>query len=160
MISELFPNTKPSRYYFPIRNRIISGLSAGTVIIEAPERSGSLLTAEHSLAQGRDVFCIPPHEVMSKRYCGVIPLLREGAIPAYSYADIADRYKVTVEIAEDEVKAVTEEAELYNIIESGDNLDTIMDKCSLDYGELSERLTEFELMGLLVRSADGVYSKQ
>ena len=55
---------------------------------------------------------------------------------------------------------VTEEAELYNIIESGDNLDTIMDKCSLDYGELSERLTEFELMGLLVRSADGVYSKQ
>lgn len=91
LISELLPTAKTFAAYFPQRNRIISGLCSGTLIIEAGERSGSLLTASHAVDQGRDVFCVPPHDIFSKRFAGVVPLLRDGAIPVFGYVDIVQR---------------------------------------------------------------------
>lgn len=91
IISELLPNTKTFSGYFQQRNRIISGLCSGTLVIEAGERSGSLLTAAHALDQGREVFCIPPHDIFSKRYAGASSLLREGAVPVFGYTDIVER---------------------------------------------------------------------
>lgn len=91
LISEMLPNTRTFSAYFHQRNRIISGICSGTLVIEAGEKSGSLLTASHALDQGRDVFCIPPHDIFSKRYAGAVPLLREGAVPVYGYTDIVER---------------------------------------------------------------------
>ncbi len=91
LISELLPTTRAASYYFYQRNRIISGLCSGTLVIEAGGKSGSLLTAAHAVEHGRDVFCIPPHDILSKHFEGAATLLREGAIPVFGYSDILDR---------------------------------------------------------------------
>ena len=90
LVSELLPFSSTSAAYFQHRNRIISGLGTGTLILEASSRSGCLLTAEHTIEQGRDLFCVPPHDIMSGRYAGVMPLLRDGAVPVFSYIDIVN----------------------------------------------------------------------
>lgn len=92
LISELLPHSTTYAGYFQHRNRIISGLASGTLIVEASARSGCLLTAEHTIEQGRDLFCIPPHDISDPRFAGVMPLLRDGAIPVFSYIDIVNEY--------------------------------------------------------------------
>lgn len=92
LISELLPHSTTYAGYFQHRNRIISGLASGTLIVEASARSGCLLTAEHTIEQGRDLFCIPPHDIADPRFAGVMPLLRDGAIPVFSYIDIVNEY--------------------------------------------------------------------
>lgn len=92
MISEYYPNAAPSALSFPQRNRILSGLSLGTIVIEAGEKSGSLVTANLALSQGKDIFCIPPHNIFDKRYAGNIGLLRDGAIPVFGIRDILYEY--------------------------------------------------------------------
>lgn len=94
IISELLPMTKPSARYFNTRNRIIAGLSLGTLVTEAGHQSGSLLTANHALSQERDVFCVPPQDLFSSRYNGVVPLLREGAVPVYNFTDILNAFSM------------------------------------------------------------------
>lgn len=91
-ISELMPQENTSRNYFQARNRLISGLSAGVMIFQADMTSGSLLTASHALQQGRDIFCVPPCDVFSPIYSGVVPLLRDGAIPLFNYLDVVNAY--------------------------------------------------------------------
>lgn len=95
VISELLPNTKSSAGYFHIRNRIISGMSHGTIVLEAGEKSGSLLTAAHALEQGREIFCIPPHDIFSRDFAGVIPLLRDGAAAVYGYDDVFNAFSIS-----------------------------------------------------------------
>lgn len=92
IVSELLPTAGVSSNYFHERNRLISGLAMGTVIAEAPLQSGSLITAEYASQQGRELFCIPPHDIFSADYAGVIPYLRDGAIPLFSYLDIVNEY--------------------------------------------------------------------
>ena len=88
VISELLPFDKTSGEYFKYRNRIISGLSHGTLVVEAGEKSGCFLTAGHALEQGREVFAVPPHNVMDNSHNGTSSLIRDGAIPVFSYTDI------------------------------------------------------------------------
>lgn len=88
VISELLPFAKPSGGYFQHRNRIISGLSAGTLVLEAGEISGCLITAQHALEQGREVFAVPPHNILDARFAGTSALIRDGATPVFSYIDI------------------------------------------------------------------------
>lgn len=94
IISELLPYTRSFGNYFPTRNRIISGISLGTLVIEAGVGSGSLLTARHASEQNRDVFCVPPQDVFSTRYNAVVPLLREEAVPVYNFTDILNEYSM------------------------------------------------------------------
>ncbi len=94
LITEYLPGTRPDRYCFHVRNRILSGLCFGTLVTEADERSGSLITANHAIDQGRTVFCIPPGDIFDKRYMGVVKYLREGAIPVFSHFDIMYEYYV------------------------------------------------------------------
>ncbi|MCC8110462.1 MAG: DNA-protecting protein DprA [Ruminococcus sp.] len=83
ILSEFSPGTSPHPSNFPARNRILSGLSAGTLVVQALERSGALITAERAMEQGREVFCIPPADIFDKRYVGVIKYLHDGAIPVF-----------------------------------------------------------------------------
>lgn len=89
VISEYGLNVKPNPWQFPIRNRIISGLSDGVLIVEAKSGSGSLITAEHAAEQGRIVYAIPGR-VMDKLNEGNNQLLREGAICATKPEDIIE----------------------------------------------------------------------
>ena len=92
LLTEFLPGTEPLPKNFPLRNRILSGVSQGTLVIQAPERSGSLITAELALEQGRNVFCIPPADLFDNQYAGVVKYLRDGAIPVFSYLDIVNEY--------------------------------------------------------------------
>lgn len=91
LISEFPPETPAYRGNFPRRNRIISGLSNGTVVIEAPEKSGALITARQALEQGRDVFVVPANVDMPG-FQGSHALLRDGAIPVRDGWDVVGEY--------------------------------------------------------------------
>ncbi len=92
LVSELLPNSNTFSAYFQHRNRIISGLALGTLITEASIISGCRITAEHTIEQGRDLFCIPPQDIRDPRFKGVVPYLRDGAIPVFDYIDIVNQY--------------------------------------------------------------------
>lgn len=87
IISEYSPYTKPNKMNFPKRNRIISGLSKGVIIVEATEKSGALITADFALEQGRDVFAIPG-DIFNKNYVGTNKLIQDGAKLITNYEDI------------------------------------------------------------------------
>jgi DNA processing protein len=89
IITEYPPHTPPNSWNFPVRNRIISGLSLGTVVIEANERSGSLITAHEAANQGREVFAVPGSPV-DPRSSGPNALIRDGANLVTSAQDIID----------------------------------------------------------------------
>jgi len=89
VISEAPPGSPPVKMSFPIRNRIISGLSLGVVVVEAPEKSGALITARHALDQGREVFAVPG-SVNSVQSRGSHQLLRDGARLVESVDDILE----------------------------------------------------------------------
>ncbi len=91
LITEFTPGTPPAAANFPVRNRILSGISLGVTLIEAPERSGALITASLALEQGRDVFVIPGN-VDAESCRGSNALLKEGAIPVMSGLDIVEQY--------------------------------------------------------------------
>jgi DNA processing protein len=92
ILSEFPPGTAPLGRNFPRRNRIISGLSCGVLVVEAPEKSGALITARLSADQGRDVFVVPANiDVESAR--GSNALMRDGAIPVSSGWDILSEYQ-------------------------------------------------------------------
>lgn len=89
VLSDFHPDTQPDGPNFPARNRIISGLSLGVVVIEAPERSGALITVDFAADQGRDVFVVPGN-VLSSRSAGCNQLLRDGARPVRSADDVLE----------------------------------------------------------------------
>ena len=94
VLSEYAPGTRPNSYHFPLRNRIISGLSQATVVVEAGIGSGSLITAKDAILQGREVFAIPAN-VGSKGADGTNGLLRDGAKMALSTDDVLAPYQYT-----------------------------------------------------------------
>lgn len=91
-VSEYFPKASGSRHSFPARNRILSALSLGTVVIEAGEKSGSLSTARCAVSQGKDIFVIAPHDLFDRRYGGNVALIRDGAKCLCGVKDIVDEY--------------------------------------------------------------------
>jgi len=92
IISEFAPGTPPARWTFPKRNRIIAGLSCGVLVVEAPEKSGALITARQALDQGRDVFAVPGN-IDVPSFEGSNQLLRSGAIPVLSGWDVLSEYE-------------------------------------------------------------------
>ena len=100
VVTEYPPYTPAVSRNFPIRNRIISGLSHGTVVIEAGVKSGSLITANLALEQGRDVFAVPG-DVLDSSFSGVNKLISDGATAVFSASDILDGYAVKYPFALD-----------------------------------------------------------
>ncbi|MCD7847596.1 MAG: DNA-protecting protein DprA [Oscillospiraceae bacterium] len=92
VISEYLPHSGTTSLNFRLRNRILSAIGLGTLILQAGSSSGSLSTANFALSQGKDIFCVPPHNLYDDSYSGVISLLRDGAIPVFDSRDILNEY--------------------------------------------------------------------
>lgn len=92
VLSEYPPLTKPLKWQFPMRNRIISGLSNGTLVVEAKKKSGSLITANFAVNEGRDVFAVPGN-IFSPYSVGPNELIQQGAKPVLEAKDIIEEWK-------------------------------------------------------------------
>ena len=112
LLTEFPPETPPYGYNFPKRNRIISGLACGVLVVEAPEGSGSLITARAAAEQGRDVFVVPGN-IDVPTFAGSNALLREGAIAVSSGWDIVSEYRALFpdKIRKDTVQLMPENAD-------------------------------------------------
>lgn len=126
VISETEPDTKPMPYMFPMRNRIISGLSSGVAVVEAGTSSGSLITAEIAAEQGRDVFAVPGN-INSPYSLGTNKLLTDGAIPIATVDDIFTGIGISLRAAPEQLEAMgADEAAIYEFVKK--NGETTIDE--------------------------------
>ncbi|MCL2372631.1 MAG: DNA-processing protein DprA [Defluviitaleaceae bacterium] len=93
VLSEYPPGTRPIPAYFPARNRIISGLSQGVVVTEASKKSGTLITVDQAIEQGREVLAVPGN-ISSRLSTGTNSLIRDGAFPVMDYTDVLYALKI------------------------------------------------------------------
>ena len=93
VVSEYAPGVEPAPWRFPARNRIVAGLCAATVVVEARERSGALITADFALEEGREVFAVPG-EITSALSAGSNALLRLGATPLTCAEDVLESFGI------------------------------------------------------------------
>ena len=141
---------------FPRRNRIVSGLSAGIVVIEAAERSGSLITAQRAAEQGREVFVVPGSP-MDPRYAGSNGLIRDGAILVRDANDILNALgrPPRVRQASDKPKEIGSDADTARIVQALGAVPTAVDelvrRCQVSAAFVAEVLMALELEGRLER---------
>lgn len=158
LVSELPPGAPPLREHFPRRNRIISGLSLATVVVEASERSGSLITARCALEQGREVMAVPG-SALSGRNRGAHGLLRDGAKLVETADDILEElpgYRPRA-ARPGPGPNVLEDDGLLAALGVGDpcDLDELAGRTGLDARSLLHRLLDLELRGLVQRVGGG-----
>lgn len=154
LISEFPRGTKPEPFNFPFRNRIISGLSDGVLVVEAKVQSGALITANLALEQGRDVLAIPGN-IDNKLSDGPNNLLRNGAIPVLTANDIFDNFGWHMPSRQKELKKPDlfgDEKEIYGYLSVKPiHLDELARKTGLDPGRMAEVLLNLELKGFIMR---------
>ena len=151
VITEYPIGTLPLKQHFPARNRIIAGLALGTLVVEAPETSGALLTARHSLEQNRDVFAIPG-SIYSKTSFGPNNLVKMGAKLVTQAQDILDELNLNLAVQYQETKKIApdtkEEAKLLEYLSKEPvHIDKLVEKSGLDAGTVSSVLTLMEMKG-------------
>ncbi len=156
IVSELVPGTIPFPRFFPQRNRIISGLSRAVVIVEAGERSGSLITARCALDQGRDVLAVPGN-VLSERNRGGHALLRDGAKLVETADDILEELNGVGGRPHAAGRRAPASDPLLALLPPGEacDLDGISDRSGQSPSRLLPRLFELELQGLVRRAGAG-----
>ncbi|HET9213509.1 MAG TPA: DNA-processing protein DprA [Gaiellaceae bacterium] len=156
VVSEYPPGVEPSPWRFPARNRIVAGLARATIVVEARERSGALITADFALELGREVFAVPG-EITSSLSAGTNDLIRQGATPLLSADDVLGVLglerpppRPPADLSRDA------RALLGPLSELSRSLDELTRATGLDSARIAAALTELELGGL-VAVADGVY---
>jgi DNA processing protein len=155
IVSEYEPGIEPAPWRFPARNRIIAGLCRATVVVEARERSGALITADFALEDGREVLAVPG-EITSALSAGTNALLRLGAAPVLSSQDVLDAFGL--EAAPHSAVEVSEVAGavLAVLAEVPAGMDGLVRATALTPAEVAGAVTELELAGR-VTSDGGVY---
>lgn len=168
ILSELPPGTPPDKRHFPARNRIISGLARGTVVVEAGEESGALITADFALEQGRDVFAVPG-PITSAQSKGTNNLIKQGAKMVTELQDILEEYipekpestfwRSEVEAAASARLSPAEETVLAAVPAAPVALDELVAATGLSAREINVALTYLELQGLVQRLPGGLYCR-
>lgn len=156
IVTEYSPNTEKCPENFRQRNRIISGLSIGILVVEAAYRSGTAITVKHAKNQGKRIFCIP-HEIDCKNGIGTNKFIREGAILVNNVREIMEEYGVNVikkeklvKKAQNQIKVEKEYLELYNIIKKSPmTLEEITKNIKEDISKINANLVMMELKGYI-----------
>jgi DNA processing protein len=144
VVSEYAPGVEPAPWRFPARNRIVAGLAAATVVVEARERSGALITADLALEEGREVFAVPG-EITSPLSAGTNALLKLGAAPLTSVADLGV-----------ELPAPPSGSPLLDLLPA--TADELVRRTGAPAAEVAAALVELELAGRAVVH-EGVYRR-
>jgi DNA processing protein len=152
VVSEYAPGVEPAPWRFPARNRIIAGLAQATVVIEARERSGALITADLALEEGREVFAVPG-EITSALSKGTNALLRLGATAATSAADVLEVFGLTPPEREPPPLSLTAAEVLTRIRDAPASADELVRTLGLDTAAVTAALTELELHELLTETS-------
>lgn len=161
IITEFLPKTPPLPYHFPLRNRIVSGLSRGILVVEAAERSGASITANLALEQGRDVFAVPGR-ITDPQSVGTNRMLVNGeAKPVICAADILIEYDSTFLMTqEDNRKSIPfstlepRAQAVYHALYTGEkNIDTLQEMTGISVSELNSVLTAMQFAGIIRQSA-------
>ncbi|UQZ32128.1 DNA-protecting protein DprA [Paenibacillus sp. PK3_47] len=174
VISEYPLGTKSHPGLFPQRNRIIAGLSLGTLVVEADSRSGSLITADAALEAGRDVFAVPG-PLTSPKSRGALELIKQGAKLVTGAADVIEEYIaylpgkiakpgglspfcVENEDLQAEKKLTSEESQLYHILHQGPfTLDELLGRTGWDFGHLHSVLLSLIIKKAVTQLPGAVY---
>lgn len=151
LISEYPIGVTVERYHFPARNRIIAGLCKGVVIVQAKERSGSLITARHALEQNRDVFAVPG-PITNMLSTGPNELLKQGAIPLTEADDIFSFYHQSLpphNVSVDEGASEHERTLLGLLSQEPKHIDDVARAGNLDMSVIAATLLVMELKGMV-----------
>ncbi len=155
IVSEFLPGTRPLREHFPIRNRIISGLSRGVVVVEAASRSGTTITANHALDQNRDVFAVPGR-ITDETSAGPNLMIQQGeAKPIFCAADILCEYGLTASPSKPATRPDTtglSQAQRFVVeqLMSGEkSADELCENLSLPIAEVNSTLTSLQFSGII-----------
>lgn len=150
IISEYPPGIGPEQHHFPERNRIIAGLCRAVLVVEAPEKSGALLTAYQALEENREVFAVPG-SIFEKNSVGVHRLIQRGAQLVTEPEEVLGALGLVVEKTSAPSAALTslEQTVLEAISESPRGFDALVGACSLSPSDLATTLSLLELKGLI-----------
>lgn len=165
ILTEFVPGTSPVRPNFPMRNRIISGLSDVVIVVEAREKSGSLITAELALEQGKEVFAVPGRAT-DPLSGGCNRLLEDGAALCLGPEAVLDflgiRYEKKLTLHKNSEKRLAKtENMVYSFIDSRPrHLEEILQSCGLSVAETMECLLKLELMGLIRGEGNQYYCRK
>ena len=156
LVSEFPLGTKPDARNFPRRNRLISGMTLGTLVIEAGEMSGALITVRHALEQNREVFCVPG-SIFSPVSRGTNLLIQEGAKLVLNYKDILEELNLSVVSYQIEMRELAQPADeseallLNHIGLEPVHIDDIQRQTKLPITVVSSALAMMELKGLITQ---------
>lgn len=168
LVSEFPIGTEPLAFNFPRRNRIISGLSAGVLVIEAGKKSGSLITAHFALQQGREVFAVPG-SIFSEKSEGTFNLIKSGAVPVRSAQDVIDNIQVlshryvqspsAVNLSDTVLESLNKEekAVLQSLSQEPLRIDQIAAASQREIAELFTILLNLELRGIIKQQSGQQY---
>lgn len=152
VISEFMPDTTPLPPYFPMRNRIISGIALGTLVIEAGINSGSMITASFAAEQGKNIFAVPGN-IFSPQSEGTNNLIKDGAKIVTSSKDILEEIYGELSIIKKDIPSIclsgTEKTIFENITYEPINVETLSKKLNLPFNEVNSTLTLLELKGYI-----------
>jgi DNA processing protein len=159
IVSEYAPGVEPAPWRFPARNRIVAGLADATVVVEARERSGALITADLALDEGREVLAVPG-EITSQLSKGTNHLLRLGAVPVTCVGDVLAVLGLDPEFERHAGANAALEPRLERVraaVADGPvGADELARRIGLSAGDVAAALAELELLGVVVQS-DGVF---
>ena len=163
VISEYIPGTKPSPRNFPARNRIISGMTPGTLLVEGGQSSGAMITVNFALEQGRDVFAVPG-SIYSPLSVAPNRLIIEGANPVVSPWEILEFYRwgkrpeLKTEPASREIELDPDESILVLPLREQElSFDELINISGFSPSKLNSHLTMLELRGIIVKVPGGMY---